>query len=133
MPPPASPRMGRSTLLRRLLPLCAVVGLGLWLQRSTDLFPRTRQILWEFPDDYAAIQQADLQIHDAQGALLVRKVVSLARGMPSEVVGDLTLSAGEYQAWAFLRRAPGGPEQVLKRPVRVASDGMVVVSLRSVR
>ena len=85
------------------------------------------------PDDYAAIRHADLQIHDRGGALLVRKELSWVQGTPSEVTGELTLPAGDYQAWAFLSRAKAAPEQVLKRPLRVASENLVVVSLRGVR
>jgi len=120
--------MRRLPALVRRLPLVLVLIAGAWLWKGgTGCFPTARRIVWQLPPDRATIRALDIQINDAQGALLKREQLFFEDGGTVDALGKAHLAPGEYTVRAFIERSDR-PEEQVTRALRVTDAESYAVS-----
>jgi hypothetical protein len=103
----------RSHPLLKRLPLLLLVALGFWLWKGTQA--PERELVWylEGPG-WSDIRAVELQVKDADGALLKRVSHQFKEGPPDSLTLKMELPSGRYEVWVFAR-GESGPS----RPPRV--------------
>jgi hypothetical protein len=120
---------GRWKLLKRL-PIVLLAAAGLWLWKGgAGVYPVARDLVWQLPDDRAAIRGVEIQIWD-EGTLLKREEFSYPKGAGADIAQKLALRAGVYQARVFIRREGGAAPEALTRELRLGDEETLVTSVR---
>ena len=109
------------------LPLLVFVALGLWLWKS-PLFPQTRHIVWQTGAGAADIRRVDVQLYSPQGELLKRDLREFPSGATADVVQDVALREGTYDARFAVDRSHGRQETG-HRELEVAEGDTYVLPL----
>ncbi len=129
--PPSSPPLTSSGVersgLRKRLPFLIVAGLGLLLWRAPFL-PQERLLVFQLPTSWSEATRVDLQLYDAEGALLLRQERSFKDGAPRELSEKLSLRRGEYRALLFAQLPQG--EKRAEAPLRLGGEETLVTPVR---
>lgn len=92
-------------LLRRL-PVLVLVGLGLWLWKSTDA--PERELVWRLEGPgWSDIRSVEFQLKDPDGELLKREAHHFKQAPPGSFTLKENLRSGRYEVWVFARGESG--------------------------
>jgi hypothetical protein len=107
-------RNWRNHPLSRRLPALLLVGLGLWLWKSSDV--PERELVWRLEGPgWSEIRTLEFQLKTPEGELLEREVHSLPGAPPASITLKTDeLPSGRYEVWVFARGEEGP-----SRPPRV--------------
>ena len=127
---PTKPREGwRAHPLPKRLALIAIVAVGLWLWKATDV-PERQLILQLDGAGWSDGRAMDLQVVDAEEQILKREERFFANGPPPEVTFKMPLPEGTFRARMFLK-VQGREQRVrLEERVSVGEGEAIVRQLR---
>ncbi|RKH54713.1 hypothetical protein [Corallococcus aberystwythensis] len=95
-------RTWRTHPLIKRLALIAIVAVGLWLWKATDL-PERQIILQLTGDGWSSARALDLQVLDDEEHILKREELFFANGPPPEVTFKMRLPEGTFRALLFVK------------------------------
>ncbi|WP_171437349.1 hypothetical protein [Corallococcus exercitus] len=127
--PPAAPEPPRRTwrthpLIKRLA-LIAIVAVGLWLWKATDL--PERQIIFQLTGDgWSSARALDLQVLDDEEHILKREERFFANGPPPEVTFKMRLPEGTFRALLFVK-VEGREQRVRLEERLTVGEGEAIV------
>ena len=119
------------TRFRKLIPLAAVLLIGLFVWRSGlfGLLPTDRTVVWRLPVSYGEVRKLELQVWDAE-ELLKREEFASPSGLVGEPSLKVPLSAGGHRAianvWLKDASAPIG----FQREFDPGTDETIVVEMK---
>ncbi len=113
--------------LMKRLPLLVFAALGIWLWKS-PVFPQTRHIVWQTGAAAADIRRVDVQLYSPGGELLKRDLREFPSGATADVVQDVALRQGTYDA-RFAVDRDRGPQETGHRELKVAEGDTYVLPL----
>ena len=119
------------TRFRKLIPLAAVLLIGLFVWRSGlfGLLPTDRTVVWRLPVSYGEVRKLELQVWDAE-ELLKREEFTSPSGLVGEPSLKVPLSAGGHRAianvWLKDASAPIG----FQREFDPGTDETIVVEMK---
>ncbi|WP_208719298.1 hypothetical protein [Corallococcus sicarius] len=129
-PAPAKPREGwRTHPLPKRLALIAIVAVGLWLWKATDV-PERQLILQLDGAGWSDVRAMDLQVVDSEEQILKREERFFTNGPPPEVTFKVPLPEGTFRTRVFLK-VQGREQRVrLEERVSVGEGEAIVRQLR---
>lgn len=129
-PPPAKSREGwRTHPLPKRLVLIAIVAVGLWLWKATDV-PERQLILQMEGPGWSDVRAMDLQVMDPKDRILKREERFFTSGPPPEVTFKANLPEGTFRTLLFLK-VQGREQWVrLEERLTVGEGEAIVQSLR---
>lgn len=127
---PEPPRRGwRTHPLPKRLALIAIVALGLWLWKATEL--PERQLIFQFTGDgWSSVRAVDLQVVDDEEHILKREERFFANGPPPEVTFKMRLPEGTFRALLFVKVDGREPRVRLEERLTVGEGEVIVRQLR---
>ncbi|AFE05690.1 hypothetical protein COCOR_04184 [Corallococcus coralloides DSM 2259] len=135
--PPAAPqapeqpprRTWRTHPLPKRLALIAIVALGLWLWKVTDV--PERQLIYRLEgDDWGDVRAMDLQVLDSEEHIVKREERFFADGPPMEVTFKVDLPEGTFRTLLFLQVEGREKRDVVRGRLMVGEAQAIVVPLR---
>jgi hypothetical protein len=126
---PAPRRTWRTHPLPKRLALIAIVALGLWLWRVTDM--PERQLIYRLEgDDWGDVRAMDLQVLDAEEHIVKREERFFTSGPTPEVTFQVDLPEGTFRTLMFLQ-VDGRPQRdVVRGRLMVGEAKAIVIPLR---
>ncbi|WP_255442500.1 MULTISPECIES: hypothetical protein [Corallococcus] len=129
-PAPEKPRAGwRTHPLPKRLALIAIVAVGLWLWRATDV-PERQLILQLDGEGWSRARAMDLQVVDPEEHILKREERFFASGPPPEVTFKVGLPQGSFRMRLFVKVEGQEPRVRLEEPLTVGEGEAIVRQLR---
>ncbi|CAM3775970.1 hypothetical protein [Corallococcus soli] len=129
-PQPAKPREGwRTHPLPKRLVLIAIVAVGLWLWKVTDV-PERQLILQLEGPGWSDVRAMDLQVVDSEERILKREERFFADGPPPEVTFKASLPEGTFQTLLLLKVRDREQWLPLRGRLAVGEKEAIVHSLR---
>ncbi|MBZ4374722.1 hypothetical protein [Corallococcus sp. AS-1-6] len=129
-PAPETPRRTwRTHPLPKRLALIAIVALGLWLWRVTDV--PERQLIYRLEGDgWGDVRALDLQVLDSEEHIVKREERFFADGPPMEVTFKVDLPEGTFRTLLFLQVEGREKRDVIRGRLMVGEAKAIVVPLR---
>ncbi|WP_404373268.1 hypothetical protein ACIHQR_19000 [Corallococcus coralloides] len=129
-PAPETPRRTwRTHPLPKRLALIAIVALGLWLWRVTDV--PERQLIYRLEGDgWGDVRAVDLQVLDSEEHIVKREERFFADGPPLEVTFKVDLPEGTFRTLLFLQVDGREKRDVIRGRLMVGEAKAIVVPLR---
>lgn len=128
---PEKPRRSwRTHPLPKRLALIAIVALGLWLWKVTDV--PERQLIYRLEgDDWSDVRAMDLQVVDPKDEHIVKREERFfAEGPPMEVTFKVDLPEGTFQTLLFLQVEGREKRDVIRGRLMVGEAKAIVIPLR---
>ncbi|RKG82656.1 hypothetical protein D7V88_24990 [Corallococcus terminator] len=127
---PAKPRGAwRTHPLPKRLALIAIVAVGLWLWKATDV-PERQLILQLDGAGWSDVRAMDLQVLDPEERILKREERFFTSGPPPEVTFKMNLPEGTFRTLLFLKMRDSEQRVRLEERVSVGEGEAIVRQLR---
>jgi hypothetical protein len=129
--PAAKPRSTwRTHPLPKRLALIAIVAVGLWLWKATDL--PERQLIYRLEgDDWGDVRAMDLQVLDPEDDHIVKREERFfADGPTPEVTFKVDLPEGTFRTLLFLQVEGRARRDVVRGRLTVGESNAIVIPLR---
>ncbi|RKG68488.1 hypothetical protein D7W79_34090 [Corallococcus exercitus] len=111
------------------LALIAIVAVGLWLWKATDL--PERQLIFQLTGDgWSGVRAVDLQVLDDEEHILKREERFFANGPPPEVTFKMRLPEGTFRTLLFVKVEGREKRDVVRGRLMVGESTAIVVPLR---
>ncbi|WP_199732960.1 MULTISPECIES: hypothetical protein [Corallococcus] len=129
-PVPPKPRgTWRTHPLPKRLALIAIVAVGLWLWKATDV-PERQLILQLDGAGWSDVRAMDLQVLDPEEHILKREERFFTSGPPPEVTFKMNLPEGTFRTLLFLKMRDSEQRVRLEERVSVGEGEAIVRQLR---